>query len=596
MFGVKDRDNNLVQNGLLELHLGKKGVTMNVGMGGADMSLGTIAQSLAGLEAWKVNLEILTSGQEEGWKYASALRTLYSVGGAAEKALYEEVLSGKTNIAERRDGEYSAKTETNGDGTKTIYIGREALEKGSRFGLNVLLAHEAYRNGIDDGEVGQREETDRAVLGHIGAAYALGQTYGIGAIGEALGKEVATYLAALSTGNMDDLARLLASYDASGDYWRLMANGDLVDDGDGWLKDENGNYINADGSRTATRRGNTIGAQGKETGLLRILYGNNKAYKDFSDDEIKSVQKIMYEAGLQTINKIQENEFRKAQWGSGSTGKVIKADTILRQYGNTVIAPVFMNALDKISNLVVFNTTVMDEQAVQEVPTLAKERFARYVEAKRAFYFGEHKIFNQSDLPLLTWAQDFKPSTLKVKGVSPYIDGMHKGIDICGPAGTDIYSYYGGKVIRNDSTNSAGNTVVIEYGFDFEGYFYSTGVQAQFMHLQKPSSLPIGAVISGTTKIGAMGDTGVGTGTHLHYQLMADIQGSNPKKPSWTMYAERRDTFIGALGLIPSNQWVADISKITVSNPNNYYADAYKRYFYNTNGLKTLWGVKYGNN
>ena len=144
------------------------------------------------------------------------------MGGAAEKGLYDEVLSGKTNIAERRDGEYSAKTEANGDGTKTIYIGRGALAKGSRFGLNVLLAHEAYRNGIDDGEVGQREETDRAVLGHIGAAYALGQTYGIGAIGEALDKEVATYLAALSTGNMDDLVRLLSSYDASGDYWKII--------------------------------------------------------------------------------------------------------------------------------------------------------------------------------------------------------------------------------------------------------------------------------------------------------------------------------------------------------------------------------------
>jgi hypothetical protein len=33
MFGITDRNKNLVQNGLLELHLGKKGATMNVGMG-----------------------------------------------------------------------------------------------------------------------------------------------------------------------------------------------------------------------------------------------------------------------------------------------------------------------------------------------------------------------------------------------------------------------------------------------------------------------------------------------------------------------------------------------------------------------------------
>ncbi len=204
---------------------------MNVGMGGTDVSLGTIAQSIAGLDAWRVNAELWTSKELEAHKYASALRTLYSVGGAAEKALYEELLSGKTNIEVNRDGAYSAKTEANGDGTKTIYIGSEALAKGSRFGMNILLAHEAYRNGIDDGEAGQREETDRAVLGHIGAAYALGQNYGMGAIGEALGKEVATYLAALSTGNMGGLARLLASYDASGDYWKLLKDGTLIFDG-----------------------------------------------------------------------------------------------------------------------------------------------------------------------------------------------------------------------------------------------------------------------------------------------------------------------------------------------------------------------------
>jgi hypothetical protein len=43
MFGVNDRNGNLVKNGLLELHLGKNGATMNVGMGGADVSLGTTA-------------------------------------------------------------------------------------------------------------------------------------------------------------------------------------------------------------------------------------------------------------------------------------------------------------------------------------------------------------------------------------------------------------------------------------------------------------------------------------------------------------------------------------------------------------------------
>jgi len=97
MFGVKDTAGNLVKNGLLELHLGKKGATMNVGMGGADVSLGTIAQSLAGLEAWRVNMDLWTSKEAEAHRYTSSLRTLYSDGGIKDRALYDEIMSGKTN-------------------------------------------------------------------------------------------------------------------------------------------------------------------------------------------------------------------------------------------------------------------------------------------------------------------------------------------------------------------------------------------------------------------------------------------------------------------------------------------------------------------
>ena len=57
------------------------------------------------------------------------------------------------------------------------------------------------------------------------------------------------------------------------DFWKLMENGDLVDDEMGWLKDQNGNY-NLD------ENGNRIGAEGIETGLLNILNGgtSNAAY------------------------------------------------------------------------------------------------------------------------------------------------------------------------------------------------------------------------------------------------------------------------------------------------------------------------------
>jgi hypothetical protein len=278
---MSDLTGGKLKNGLLELHLGKNGATMNIGMGGADVSLGTVTQSIAGLDAWRVNAELWMSKEAEAHKYTSSLRTLYSVGGAKEAALYEEIMSGKTNVEENAEGAYAAKTEANGDGTKTIYIGRDALTDGSRFGMNILFAHEAYRNGVDDGAEGQRHETNQAVLGHIGAALALGKAYGMGAIGEAMAKEVETYLTAMKTGNIEKLTKMLGSYEASADYWKLRRDGTLLNDGKKELYIET---VGDDGKPTWS----LVAGSEKETSVAAALVhylGKERALKLLKKDE-----------------------------------------------------------------------------------------------------------------------------------------------------------------------------------------------------------------------------------------------------------------------------------------------------------------------
>jgi len=262
----------------LELHLGRKGATMNIGMGGADVSLGTVAQSLAGLDAWRVNAELWTSKEAEAHKYTSSLRTLYSVGGAKELALYKEILSGMTNVEENAQGAYSAKTEAHGDGTKTISICRDALADGSRFGMNILLAHESYRNGVNDGEAGQRKETDQAVLGHINTALALGQIYGMNSLSSLQANEVNTYVAAIKSGQYGELAKILNSYESSADYWRVLKDGNIVFDGKKDLYDENGRLLrkyegSGDGGWTASLAEHLGLSDGKIANALMVNAG-----------------------------------------------------------------------------------------------------------------------------------------------------------------------------------------------------------------------------------------------------------------------------------------------------------------------------------
>jgi hypothetical protein len=257
---------------------------MNIGMGGADVSLGTVTQSIAGLDAWRVNAELWTSKEAEAHKYTSSLRTLYSVGGAKELALYKEILSGMTNVEENAQGAYSAKTEAHGDGTKTIYIGRDALADGSRFGMNILLAHESYRNGVDDGEAGQRKETDHAVLGHINTALALGQIYGMNSLSSLQANEVNTYVAAIKSGQYGELAKILNSYESSADYWRVLKDKDgnvtkVLDDSDR----ENVTIVEADGTERKVKL-----RTGSVSGAIAIAVGNGMTPEQMNKITVRS--------------------------------------------------------------------------------------------------------------------------------------------------------------------------------------------------------------------------------------------------------------------------------------------------------------------
>ncbi len=133
--------------------------------------------------------------------------------------------------------------------------------------MNVLLVHEAYRNGLDDGALGQALETERALLGHIGAAAELGAAYGLGA----LGGELAGELLALSLaggGDYGALSRVLARYDCSDDYWKLTKEGVLLNDGKARLLVE---YCTDDGDPSWREVEGSEGEGSVSAALVRYL-------------------------------------------------------------------------------------------------------------------------------------------------------------------------------------------------------------------------------------------------------------------------------------------------------------------------------------
>jgi hypothetical protein len=183
------------------------------------------------------------------------------------------MLGGDT-VVEKTDLAKTYSKHDDASGKKTIYLGQDALQDGSQFGLNVYFVHEAYRNGIDDGVIGQRTETDKAVLGHIEAALGLLGSYGAGAVGEAAAAEALKYMDSillLQNGSgtdkakaMKELYEILGKYDSSDDNWLLRNDGTLEYDGNGYLNLPNGKTVR-------DQNGKKIGSAAIEAGLIAIM-------------------------------------------------------------------------------------------------------------------------------------------------------------------------------------------------------------------------------------------------------------------------------------------------------------------------------------
>jgi hypothetical protein len=212
--------------GLMELKLGRDGAGMSLGTGGLDVSAGTIAGAVRGLEAWTVNIALLKAGEQAARTYMSQMRTLYSFD-KATKAEYEAILTGKTKILETGDAGKAQSVYDEITGIKTVRLGGGALNDGSGLGLNVLFVHEAYRDGKDNGVSGQTTERNQAVAAHIEAARQLMNIYGMGNMNIRDAYEVKLYDYARRNNNGLLMTALFEDYDTSGDFWKLisMSNG-----------------------------------------------------------------------------------------------------------------------------------------------------------------------------------------------------------------------------------------------------------------------------------------------------------------------------------------------------------------------------------
>jgi murein DD-endopeptidase MepM/ murein hydrolase activator NlpD len=94
----------------------------------------------------------------------------------------------------------------------------------------------------------------------------------------------------------------------------------------------------------------------------------------------------------------------------------------------------------------------------------------------------------------------------------------HLGMDFASPTGTPIYATGDGKVIESGRERGYGNMVKIDHGYGYE---------TLYGHMSK-IKVKKGQKIKRGEIIGHVGNTGISTGPHLHYEVIKDKQAVNP--------------------------------------------------------------------
>lgn len=94
----------------------------------------------------------------------------------------------------------------------------------------------------------------------------------------------------------------------------------------------------------------------------------------------------------------------------------------------------------------------------------------------------------------------------------------HKGIDLAAKKGTPVHADNNGTIVGAFSTKTYGNTVILDHG---------AGIYSLFFHLSKVY-VKKGAVVSKGDIIATVGDSGLSTGPHLHWQICVFKTPVNP--------------------------------------------------------------------
>lgn len=94
----------------------------------------------------------------------------------------------------------------------------------------------------------------------------------------------------------------------------------------------------------------------------------------------------------------------------------------------------------------------------------------------------------------------------------------HEGLDFAAPIGTPAVAAMSGVVVSAGVLGGYGNQVLVQH---------ADGLQTRYGHLSQ-IAVRVGQVVTAGERIGAVGNTGVSTGPHLHFEVIVSGRPVDP--------------------------------------------------------------------
>lgn len=104
-------------------------------------------------------------------------------------------------------------------------------------------------------------------------------------------------------------------------------------------------------------------------------------------------------------------------------------------------------------------------------------------------------------------------------------ESRHGGIDLSAPTGTPVLAANAGRVVFAGALQAYGNGIVIDHGL---------GLASAYFHLHT-IGVQVGQMVQKGDPIGAVGNTGLSTGAHLHWEMRLDNVPVDPMQ--WVLHA-----------------------------------------------------------